>query len=673
MNQHNYELFASRLDWDYPALDDARALYEKGKLEEAVHQVVAHFRTRTSPVYLFEKKDVHCDDPRVMVEAGETMRHYLFGHQFEGPIDWLYNPTMQDSQDNEWSWSLFRTLYWQPLARAYAQTGDETYVREFVGQMRSFVSFWKVEPFMDDGTYGQTHFRQNGHAWRTLESGARIYTTWLPCFEVFRSSQSFDDDSFVIFLNSLWDHATFLASHYSNHKSSSNWLSMEVNALVQLGVLFPEFADAKGWRTLAIRRFSHEIRYDFDENGVHMERTPVYHLTAAISFLQAYLVLTRNGYPVPDYCWPILVSAADYVAKLVKPDLSTPMIGDADREDFTQSRADRSPFEGMNLSFWPQDLNEIRAYFLLMARMTGRKDFLFLATCRKEGEAPKCLDVNLHEGIWAMRSGFGPEDDYLLVHGVNIERGEKTTHSHGDQGHVELMAKGEDLLVDCGRFVYNSSVWKDWRHYFTFQPSHNVLDVDGHQMGQFPGQTERIRGVRSFLHHFVRQGESWLIDVSHNGYAYLEDPVWQRRQAVRLPGEVFLVIDRVTGLGEAEHDMKWYLNFAPGKMEEVEGGYRYTTAKGNQWRLAIHSSVRVESRLYEGSLEPKYGWISYGYSVKQPTPEVVASVRARVPLEMVCVIAPEGVQVAVELGEAVKVRYDGCEAIVSRDGMEVRA
>ena len=29
MNQHNYELFASRLDWDYPALDDARALLDE--------------------------------------------------------------------------------------------------------------------------------------------------------------------------------------------------------------------------------------------------------------------------------------------------------------------------------------------------------------------------------------------------------------------------------------------------------------------------------------------------------------------------------------------------------------------------------------------------------------------------------------------------------------------
>lgn len=673
MNQKQYELFASRLDWEYPALKDARALYGQGKLEEAVHLVVDHFRTRTSPVYLFEKKDVRSDDPRVMVEAEETMRHYIFGHQFDGPIDWLYNPTMDDSQDNEWSWSLYRTLYWQPLARAYAQTGDEKYVREFVSEMRSFVTFWDVGPFMDDGTYGQTHFRQNGHAWRTLESGARIYTTWMPCLEVFRSSPSFDDESFVMFLNAMWDHGAFLSTHFSNHKSSSNWLSMEVNALVQLGVLLPEFKASRDWLVLGMRRFSHEIRYDFDENGVHMERTPVYHLTAAISFLQAYLVLTRNGYPVPDYCWPILVSAADYVAKLVKPDLSTPMIGDADREDFSTSRADKSPFEGMNLSFWPQDLNEIRAYFLFMAKMTGRKDFLYFATGRKQGEAPKELDANLHEGMYLMRSGFGVDDDYLLIHGMNIERGEKTTHSHWDQGHVELMAKGEDILVDCGRFVYNSSVWKDWRHYFTFQPSHNVLDVDGHQMGQFPGQTERIRGVRTYLHHFVKNGDAWLIDVSHNGYAYLEDPVWQRRQAVRLPGEVFLIIDRVTGLGEADHDMKWYLNFAPGKMEQPGKDFLYTTPKGRVWKLAVHASKPVESTWYEGSLDPKYGWISYGYSVKEPTPEVVTTYHGKAPLKLVSVIAPQGTDVEVTLGEAVHVRYDGHEAVVTKDGLEVRS
>ncbi len=672
MNRENYELFASRLDWNHPSLGEARMLKEEGKLEDAVHAVITHFRTRKNPVYLFEKKDVHTDDPKMLEEADATMRHYLFGHQFEGPIDWLYNPTLSTSQDNEWSWSLFRTLYWQPLARAYAQRGDEKYVKEFVDEMKSFVSFWKVDPFMDDSTYGQTHFRQNGHAWRTLECGARIYTTWLPCLEVFRSSKSFDDDSFVIFLNSMHDHAQFLMTHYSNHKSSSNWLSMEVTALVQLGVMLPEFAASCEWRVMGVRRFSHEIRYAFDVNGVHMERTPVYHLTAAISFLQAYLILTENGYPVPDYCWPILVKCADYVAKLVKPDLSTPMIGDADREDFTTSRADRSPFEGMNLSFWPQDLNEIRAYFLFMAKKTGRKDFLYFATSRKEGEAPKELDANLYEGMYVMRSGFESVDDYLLVHGFNIERGEKTTHSHWDQGHVELMAKGEDILVDCGRFVYNSSVWKDWRHYFTFQKAHNVLDVDGFQMGQFPGQTERIRGVRTFLHNFQKQGENWLIDVSHNGYAYLEDPIWQRRQAVRLSGGVFLIVDRITGLGEKEHDLKWYLNFAKGEMERKDDSFLFTTPKGNKWRAMLFSSQKCESKCYFGSEDPKYGWISYGYSLKEPTHEIVTSLRGKAPMMMVAVISPEKTDVKVQLGERVKVSYDGHVALISKEGLEVK-
>lgn len=672
MHQTDYELLAGRLDWTRPELAAAKALKDQGDLDGAIHAVVSHFRTRTSPVYLFEKKDVHCDDPMVMVEAQKTMDHELFGYKFNGPIDWLFNPTMQDSQDNEWSWSLFRTLYWQPLARAYAQTGDEKYAKEFVAEMRSFVAAWPVAPFMDDGTYGQTHFRQNGHAWRTLESGARIYTTWLPCFEVFRSSLSFDDESFVVFLNALWDHAAFLTTHYSNHKSSSNWLSMEVTALLQLGVLFPEFADSHAWFVLAYRRWSHELCYDFDENGVHMERTPVYHLTAAISFLQGYLVMRKNGIDVPSYAWPILVKTAEYVMTLIKPDLSTPMIGDADREDFTTSRSDRSPFEGMNLSFWPQDLNEIRAYFLLMAKLTCRKDFLYFATQRKEGAAPKQLDWNLHEGMYLQRSGYGPDEDYVLVHGMNIERGEKTTHSHWDQGHVELMAKGEDLLVDCGRFVYNSSVWKDWRHYFTFQPSHNVLDVDGFQMGQFPGQKERIRGVRTWLQRMEKNDRYWLIDVSHNGYAYLDDPVFQRRQVVRLPEEVFVIVDTVTGLGEADHDMRWYLNFPPqGSMAQDGERFRYTTPKGRRWVLSVDGDRALDRKLYHGSLEPKYGWISYGYSLKEPTWEVVSSYHGKAPVKVVSVIAPEGTDVRVEVGKAVKVALSGKTLVVDGERVEV--
>ena len=82
---------------------------------------------------------------------------------------------------------------------------------------------------------------------------------------------------------------------------------------------------------------------------------------------------------------PTLEKSAQFIMSLVKPDLSTPMIGDADRDDLTTRRCDTSLYEGMNLTFDPYDLNEMRAYFRTWYEETGREDFHFMANAGKEG------------------------------------------------------------------------------------------------------------------------------------------------------------------------------------------------------------------------------------------------------------------------------------------------
>lgn len=66
-----------------------------------------------------------------------------------------------------------------------------------------------------------------------------------------------------------------------------------------------------------------------------MERTPIYHMVAAGVYFQCYRLCKLNGIPVPPYMEPTLEKSAQFIMSLVKPDLSTPMIGDADRDDLT--------------------------------------------------------------------------------------------------------------------------------------------------------------------------------------------------------------------------------------------------------------------------------------------------------------------------------------------------
>ena len=166
----------NRLDYTVPGLLKAGELYEKGDLEGARDAVAEHFRTRKGPRYLFDAEDMKgFEDSQILGEAEEVMNHKIYGYQFPGEIEWSFNPTADTSRDNEWSWSLFRHIYWQPLARAYVMTGDEKYTREFLHQMREFERYWPAKPFMEDDTF-ETKFKFPGHAWRTIETAMRMYT-----------------------------------------------------------------------------------------------------------------------------------------------------------------------------------------------------------------------------------------------------------------------------------------------------------------------------------------------------------------------------------------------------------------------------------------------------------------------------------------------------------------
>lgn len=688
------ETLLAKLDFSVEGLHAVGELAKEGRLDEAFLLVMEHFRSKRTPKYLFEASQAgKLKDDHILADAEAVMNHFIFGHQFEGDIDWTFNPTDETSHDNEWSWSLYRTIYWQSLARAYALNGDERYAEEFAKQLKSFYEAWPAQYYIErEEQKGKTPFP--GHAWRTIEAGIRIYTTWLPCMEIFRSSPSFDEETWAIFLCSIHDHGTFLSSHYSNHEHSSNWLSMESSALLQLGIMFPEFKDAANWKALGYQRVMHEIVYCFDNDGAHMEHTPIYHLVASIAFLQAVQLCKLNGIAVAPYAMPLLEKSAEFVMSLVKPDFSTPMIGDADRVSLLSRTSDTSVYEGMNLSFFPEDTNELRAYFAWMSSLTERKDFLYLATGGKEGVAPRPLDFCMQEsGLYVMRTGWENHDSYFHLQGISLERGEKSTHSHNDTGHLELMIGGDDILIDCGRYIYNSSSWTDWRHYFTHALAHNTLFVDDHMMGSIPG-VPRVRGVRTFCHAFERREDLLLMDISHNGYVFTEDPIFHRRKVAFIPSlEVAVIIDHVTGLGIMDHDLRFIWNFASEQVTCVSPqvlhyssergtpftmGYAITDGDAEQAFCTIDqhmmaSSTSWKTNVYCGSEEPKAGWVSYGYPLRKPTGQVQVSKHGRVPVTLATVIARRDVSMAIEVvGNIVHVQLGEKTLTADMHHVEVR-
>ena len=630
-------LLDTRIDWDTFGAGDPVGQSPESRVEQLLDRV----RNGKRPSYLFDEEETEgLTDQQTIVEAEEIVGHLILGHQFGPEIDWHFNATADTSRDSEWTWSLARNGYWIPLARAYRMTKDERFAREFVAQLKSFCSAWPVAPHLDQTTANMSF---PGDAWRSIEAGIRLYTVWLPAMVYFRSSPSWDTEGWLIYLNAICDHAEFLMRHYSNHRRCSNWLTMECTALFQIGVLFPEFKEAKRWKDVAFRRICHEVRYQFDQDGVHIERTPIYHLVSEIAFLQAYRVAAKNGIGIPPYMLPVLVNGAEFLMRLVKPDFTVPMIGDADRVSLTSRIADTSPYEGMNLTTDPIDLNEVRAFFRVMAELTGRDDFLYFATGRAQGRPPSEKSYIMKEsGYYVYRSGWSANDSYFLITGLQVERGSLAHHTQRDALHLELAINGHDVLVDTGRFVYDNSSWLDWAAYFQSTRAHNTIGVDGLDMGSLPDTPPTVRGIRSYCHRADDNTNLACVDLSHNGWSFLDEPVFHRRRVLWLKPDIWLVDDMVTGSGT--HDFALCFNFAEGTLDAVGDSltHRFKT-RDTVITCQPLITEGLSAEVFEGSEDPKAGWISYGYSIKHPIPQLMFTRTGSTPQRFITAFFPKEV------------------------------
>ena len=83
-----------RINYDLPGLKKAKMCYAQGDADGAMDAVIEHFRTRITPKYLFTAKEMEqCKVDGILEDAQETLDHYIYGHKFDGEIDWFFNPT----------------------------------------------------------------------------------------------------------------------------------------------------------------------------------------------------------------------------------------------------------------------------------------------------------------------------------------------------------------------------------------------------------------------------------------------------------------------------------------------------------------------------------------------------------------------------------------------------
>lgn len=563
--------FFEVLDLDYPGLEVVKADVTSGNIDKAKTDFVAYLRHRDYRFDWHNADNSRDNGGYDITEVTNTVNNRLLDEQFGDTVIWTRNNTPLEYE--EWPWGLSRHQYWIGLGRAYKDTGDEKYARTFVNQLNSWIDQSPLPDYDAKIDYSR---------WRTIETGIRTLGAWPMAYLNFLQSPSFDDESVFLMMKSFYEHAI----HLRKHHRKNNWLSMEMNGLIHIALIFPEFKESAHWAEYAGTTIYHETEVQVYPDGAQVELTPGYHGATLNNFLGLYSIAKATGYEgLSKNFSQKLENMYNYYVKIVAPTGEVPAVNDSGWNDARPSLA-----QGFGL--FPE-----------------RTDFQYIATNGKEGTMPSYTSTWMPWAGWyMMRSGWGENDLYSHFEVGPYSPG----HQHEDKLSLILYAYGKRLITEGGTYSYDTS---DWRKYILSARAHNISKVDGKYQNRHDYQPEEdLEYSREpMANRWVSNddcdfGEGWYNEGFGDEAGKADRNVEQYRALAFIKNKYWILFDVFTPKDEASHQYDTYFHFNTDKFEKIGNSVMSDDEGANIAIIPLRSDAKVD--VISGQKEPELqGWI----------------------------------------------------------------
>ena len=546
-----------------------------------------------------------------------VIRH---GKSYEIPINpdggWKWDYIGPD-KDDEFGYGLNGTKYFPSLYTAWKKTGEENYIVVFDKLMRDWILHHPLpvkgdSVYMAMGANPTLDYRDIGEVeWRTLETGNRLGVSWPQLFYAFQSEEEFNAATRLLMLSSLAVQASFLQKR---HKTGHNWTTMEMNGLALAGLSFPEFKEAENWSNYALDVMEKEINRQVYPDGVQTEissKTQWVALnrfeTLAANFLKANKKITKGYLTRVEEMY-------DYLAYTMRSDGHQPLNNDSDRDD-------------------------LKPRILQAAKKFERPDWEWIATNGKRGVLPKKNPSLTYPwaGIHIMRNGWKQDADWSFFDVGPYGTG----HQHRDKLHLSVMAFGEDILVDGGRYTHKDYFNFDpssWRGYFRSSYSHNVLLVDGN--GQKEGAVRADRPLVEGDNYIHNPLYDYAYGVFRDGYENIEGQAIHSRSVIYLKDQYWVVLDHFETDRARKIQALWH--YAPKYQVEIEGKEVVSINIGEpNLRIIPIGDIPWKVQIVKGQEEPvKQGWYSSVFGEKVANSTVVYSAEIKEDVTFAWILMP---------------------------------
>ena len=460
---------------------------------------------------------------------------------FAEEINWLHQP----ADDSEWVFAFNRMRFWICLGQSYALTGDERYAKAFAEQL----CHWVANVKKDDGACA--------NAWRSIEAGLRM-EYWTKAMQYFKNSPYITEEVIDIYLSSVQEHAQFLYSVWDSYHLMSNWGVLENHGLLLASLALPESDLVRTYTQEALRRLALEIQIQVYDDGVQWEQSPMYHNEVAHDYLDVVLLCKRLHLSID----PIINEKTHQMCLAAKawqkPDGTEPCMGDSDRIDqrdiiskgaflFNDGKLKASAYPHLDFDcVWDLGYAAIAAY----DRIPSENESIRLSLLEQSGNA-----------------FVKDKDFYLRFHCGTLGAG----HGHSDKLHIDLYARGEDILVDAGRYTY---VPKAERYEFKDSTAHNTTTVDKKNFTICKDSWECSKLSAPLLLRAFEKGPYCALQGSHQGY--LDRGVLPKRTILVLSNTLILICDAF--YATAGHTYESYLHFNDsGVVQLTQAGAFFTS------------------------------------------------------------------------------------------------
>jgi hypothetical protein len=582
---------------------------------------MAHFRNRATPQFFIEPSEVGRLAARLAAEHPEwreaSLRARRDWHRFVYSVgetssssmavmpDWNALP-LGPGQDTVYLHRAHHLLAAVQLARA------QVYGAESLETLRSLIRSWM----------GATEGRAGSPAYLSslIAVHRAVALTWTLAF-LAGCKQRDPDLEFAVLKIILTDarfvHAKLGTSIANNHLLGDGFLMLYV------GILYPEFREAEGWRRDGEAVFLRELRRQTYEDGTSFEHAVHYHELVCEMTTSIALLARRNRIALEPWVEQRLRRMLEFQAALGGREARCASIGDA----VEISLLALDEFEGVGAASHREILRALYDPTVPPPnqKAPGQERAAWLLggqSAESNASAGNAGTVAFPDGGFAVLNDESLGGALVFRTGPARNLACSAGHMHADLLSVYLRAGDIPIIVDAGTFSYRSrrDRWPPdepaWRAYFLGPAAHNALCISGHDpLGRNPGDfppgplKSHVRGMPLTVGRRLAWTEAAVVGAApYDGYV---------RGVVHVAGCYWLFYDLLPAAALTE-DAWLSLHFSREVALRKQGAHGVLAEAGAAKVLVVTSREVPAAEWVRGARDPLGGWISPKYGELAP-------------------------------------------------------